>query len=140
MWANFISLSDNKADLARFLAEYLLGHGRELSNQYELVTSGGNNDSTKACSTQRGDVINLFCNHEEADTHLILHAQEAVANNYNRLIVLCRDTDVLLLLMNFLEKNKMLKPGWLVQVLSKESAFLYILSQISYPRISYRIF
>ena len=106
VWANFISLSDNKADLARFLSENLICHGREFFNQYELVTSGGYRDSTKACSTRRGNVLNLSCNHEEADTRLILHAQEAVSNNYNRLLVLCRDTDVFLLLIHFLGPNQ----------------------------------
>ena len=53
VWANFIALGDNKADLARFLSDYLLSHGREFSHQYELVTSGGHRDPTRACSTQR---------------------------------------------------------------------------------------
>ena len=105
MWKNFVALSDNKADLARFLTEYIMSHGREFSHQYELVTSGGYMDSTKACSTQRGEVPNLFSNHEEADTRLILHAHEAIANNFNRIVVLCRDTDVLLLLIQFFGKK-----------------------------------
>ena len=92
VWANFVALSNNKADLARFLTEYIMSHGREFSHQYELVTSVGFMDSTKVCSTQRGEVPNLFSNHEEADTRLILHAHEAIANNFNGIIVLCRDT------------------------------------------------
>ncbi|CAB3993808.1 Hypothetical predicted protein [Paramuricea clavata] len=47
VWANFVALSDNKADLARFLSEYIMSHGREFSHQYELVTSGGYMDQLR---------------------------------------------------------------------------------------------
>lgn len=94
------------ADLARLLSEYLICHGREFFNQYELVTNGGFRDSTKACSTHRCNVLNLSYNHEEADTCLTFHAQEAVSNNYNRLLVLCKDRDVFLLLIHFLGQNQ----------------------------------
>ena len=56
-------------------------------------------------STQRGDVATLSSNREEADTRLILHAYEAVTNNFNRLIVMCGDTDVLFLLIHFFGKK-----------------------------------
>ena len=60
-----------------------------------------------------GEVPNLFSNHEEADTRLILHAHEAIANNFNRIVVLCRDTDVLLLLIHFFGKNEEIET-WMV--------------------------
>ena len=87
MWAYFILLSDNKADLARFLTKYLLCHGREFSNQYELVTSGRNNDSAKACFNTEV-MLFIYSATTKKQTRLILHAQEEVANNYNRLTVL----------------------------------------------------
>ena len=38
-------------------------------------------------------------NHEEADTRLILHACEAADKQYGPELVICRDIDVLLLLV-----------------------------------------
>lgn len=105
VWANFISLADNKADLARYLSDYLVSHGIEISSHCELVTGGGFQDPTKAYSTHR-DVLPMLCNHEEADTRLIFHACEAVSNNFNRLLLLCRDTDVFLLLIHFLGQSQ----------------------------------
>lgn len=104
MWSNFVALSDNKEDRGRFLTEYMMSHGNGFSCQYELVTSGGYKDSTKACSTQRGEIASLSSNHEEADTRLILHPKEAIVNNFKRIIVFC--TDVLLSLIHFLEEMR----------------------------------
>ena len=74
--------------------------GKNLPVQYELVTGGGFLDATAARSTKRTDV-QLEANHEEAETRLILHACEAVSRGHKKFIVLCRDTDVVLLLLHF---------------------------------------
>ena len=50
----------------------------------------------------RTDQTKLSGNHEEADTILILHAREATDKGYERVIVIYRDTDVLLLLGYFM--------------------------------------
>ena len=39
---------------------------------------------------------------EKADTRLILHSCEAVSESYERILVICSDTDVLLLLLHFM--------------------------------------
>lgn len=39
--------------------------------------------------------------HEEADTHILLHAVDATAKGYQRLIIQCRDTYILVLLLVF---------------------------------------
>lgn len=66
-----------------------------------MVTGGGFLDDTEARSTRRDDV-KLRGNHEEADTRLILHASEAVVDGYQRVVVICGDTDVMLLLVHFI--------------------------------------
>lgn len=103
-WSQFIALDQNKADLANFLSEELMKRGIGLDQRHELVTGGGFTDPTCAKSTRR-DNINLAGNHEEADTRLILHACEAVTNGYERVLVMCRDTDVMLLLIHFLSSK-----------------------------------
>ena len=50
----------------------------------------------------RGDVVHLSANHEEADERLILQACDAVTSTFNRIVVVCTDTDVLLLLLHFI--------------------------------------
>jgi len=65
----------------------------------ELVTGCS---SQGAFSTTRGPILELAANNEEADTRLILHALEAVKSGYKRIVVKCRDTDVLLMLVHFL--------------------------------------
>ena len=45
----------------------------------------------------------LESNHEEADASIILHAQDARNNGYERTVIISNDTDVLVLLVHFLE-------------------------------------
>ena len=52
-------------------------------------------------STRRSEV-KLPGNHEEADTRLVLHSYEAVNQGYKKVLVICRDTDVMLLLVHFI--------------------------------------
>jgi hypothetical protein len=102
VWAQFITLNDNKADLAQFLSQYMMQNAKMLPNGCELVIGGGFSDHQKAQSSLRGDIPQLQANHEEADTRLILHACEAIERGKNRVLVVCNDTDVNLLLIHFL--------------------------------------
>ena len=47
-WANFISLGENKADLAKYLSNYLVVNHASITNHNncELVTGGGFQDPT----------------------------------------------------------------------------------------------
>ena len=40
----------------------------------------------------------LSSDHKEADTRIVLHARDAAVRGYHQVNVLCRDTDVLVLL------------------------------------------
>ena len=102
VWEHFISLDENKADLACFLSHHLIEHGKELADKYEVVTAGGFEDGHMAKSTRKGIMLQLQSDHEEADTRIILHALDAIANGYDRVLVHCQDTDVLLLMIHFL--------------------------------------
>ncbi|XP_066016091.1 uncharacterized protein, partial [Pocillopora verrucosa] len=91
---------DNKASLAHFLST-------EISESYsappgrELVINGGFKEPLKVWSsdTSRQDVRELASDHEEADTRIVLHARDAAARRYKQVNILCRDTDVLVLLL-----------------------------------------
>ena len=101
VWSNFIASDENKADLARFLTEIIVTKGTDLPQQCELVTGGRFSCATHARSTSRSEV-KLQGNHEEADTRLVLHSCEAVNQGYKRVLVICSDTDAMLLLVHFI--------------------------------------
>ena len=101
VWSQFISLDAKKANLAEFLSTYMMEHGN-LPHGCELMTGGGCRDHVTAKSTIYRDIADLRSNHEEADTRLILHAIHAVTiTQCSRILVVGRDTDVLLLLIHF---------------------------------------
>ena len=55
--------------------------------------------------TSRQDVRELASDHEnEADTRIVLHARDAAARGYKQVNILCRDTDVIVLLLAHLEQ------------------------------------
>ena len=97
VWDQFIALEDNKADLPAFLSAELLREAESMPD-CEIIAGGGFPDSASAKSSKR-EVANLCANHEEVDSRLIVHAKNAIACNFKRIVVMCRDTDVLLLLL-----------------------------------------
>ena len=49
--------------------------------------------------TSQQDIRELASDHEQADTRIVLHAQDAAARGYKQVNILCRDTEVLVLLL-----------------------------------------
>ncbi|KAG1654512.1 hypothetical protein GQR58_024970 [Nymphon striatum] len=95
---SFLSLSENKADLAAFLSEAMVEMAEEqLNPTHELVVAGGFEDLLKVWISTDRSTDHLSSNHEEADTRLILHAADASQQGYERCVLQCRDTDVLVL-------------------------------------------
>ena len=93
-WSNFLALSENKADLARFLSEHLIENAPQ---DKVIVVAAGFTNKKKAQSSSETVDPSVFCaDHEEADTRIILHC---IANSCDSVVVLARDTDVLLLLV-----------------------------------------
>jgi len=91
----------NKTDLARFLSDVIMIKGEDLPERHEMVTWVWSIIATNARSTRRNQT-KLSRNHEEVDTRLILYACETADREYERVLVICRDTDVLLLLLHFM--------------------------------------
>ena len=94
-----MALSDNKADYARFLSEELILQAPEGK---EIVASGGFVDELDVRSSKAiSNLDHLKSNHEGAGTRIIL---QAVNYNCHMLIISCRDTDVLVLLVSYFHK------------------------------------
>ena len=101
-WDSFIGLGANKADLAKFLSHELIDNAPD---DKVIIVSGGFQDKQEAKSNQDDiDLSYLRGNHEEADTRIILHSIHAGRAGYNTIVVHCRDTDVLVLLISHLDK------------------------------------
>ena len=98
-WDNFISSSENKANLAAFLSAGLTTSS--IHKDREIVTAGGFTVIDRAVSSTGRDIESLKSDQEEADTRIILHVEEASDEGYERLIICCKDTDVLVLLTFF---------------------------------------
>jgi len=90
-WQKFLSNSENKRKLFELLAD-------EISS---ATIPGVQLISTKhkdAVSSTRDDMDILRpCNHEEADTRILLHVADAANQGITRVLVRSRDTDVLVL-------------------------------------------
>ena len=93
-WSQFINLPDNNANLAEFLSDSLMDFGQTLTDR-EIVTAGGFNELLETRSSIGRGLEMLKADHEEADNRIVLHALEACEEGYERIIVFCRDTDVL---------------------------------------------
>ena len=107
-WTTYISVPENRASLAKFLSEEMI------NAEGEIITSGGFEQQDHAMSNQNSDVSGLFATHEEADTRIILHGGHALSKEFQRLIVVCKDTDVLLMLYahsEFLPNQIWMKAG-----------------------------
>lgn len=113
VWKHFIDLSENKAQLASFLSQQLMEKAKSLPENCELVTAGGFESINTASSSTRASVEYLQADHEEADTRLVLHSKEAHGQGYGRTVVICADTDVLVLLIHF--RGLLSKEVWMKQ-------------------------
>ncbi len=102
-WKQFIDLPENKTNLSEFLSSQLMIKAQSL-NGYEVIVAAGFADIEDTRSSQGRDMRNLMSNHEEADTRIILHGIDAQQQGFNQLVVVCQDTDVLVLLTHFADK------------------------------------
>jgi hypothetical protein len=97
----FIDFPENKSNLTQFLSEQLLSKRKDTLTNCEVITAGGFADETVAESLHGSDVHPLESNHDEADTRIILHGIESCQAGFERFIISCRDTYVLVLLVHF---------------------------------------
>ena len=99
-WDKYISNCKNKTNLCNFVSTSFCHTGQEkLPENKKIIIGGGFRDERKGLSISRGtcsDIPGLQSNHEEADTHLLLHAKCA-SENAVRIVIQSPDTDVLVI-------------------------------------------
>ena len=96
----YINNAANKVSLSAFVTEAWIEMAKQrLPADKELVIGGGATDGQLALSIKNGEctkVTALHCDHEEADTRMLLHAKHA-SRDAQRVVIQSPDTDVLLL-------------------------------------------
>ena len=96
-WNQFTNLEEKKTDLAKLISEELCCQVAD----GKIVTAGGFETPEMAkCSPERDSGI-LCATHEEADTCILLHANDALQHGFDQTVIACPDTDMLLFLVQF---------------------------------------
>ncbi len=89
-WQEFLRIDDNKVELFSFLATYISA----LDTGKQIITT----HRAEVICTRSRDTSGLApCSHEEADTRIFLHLEDAVKEGYTKVSVRTVDTDVLVL-------------------------------------------
>jgi hypothetical protein len=89
-WQEFLRIDENKVELFSFLATHVsaLNTGKQIISTHHA----------DVLCTQTRDTSGLApCSHEEADTRILLHLEDAVKEGYTKVSVRTVDTDVLVL-------------------------------------------
>ncbi|KAK3703666.1 hypothetical protein QZH41_002431 [Actinostola sp. cb2023] len=89
-WKEFLRVDENKRELFKFLAECI----SNLDVQKQIITTYGDQ---VLCTLPRDTSSLAPCSHEEADTRMMLHVQDAVQHGYEKIMLRTVDTDVLIL-------------------------------------------
>ena len=104
-WKKFLKFGKNKEALVQFLFQHWCTCKSGILHGLTLYVSHGNecHQLLPAAADDREVIVqmidDLCCDHEEADTRLLLHASHAT--DYQNIIIRSPDTDVFILLIHF---------------------------------------
>ena len=101
-WKAFLSESSNKTALVEFLVdEWKNSKFATTFHRFPLFTTCNDKffkfQSNDGITVERENVPGLMCDHEEADTRMLLHAKNASDEGNTTVIIRTPDTDVLVL-------------------------------------------
>lgn len=91
-WQNFLRRDENKKELFDLLSNYV--QSIQIDGKQIIVTR--DTGAISSTSISNSHMISP-CNHEEADTRVLLHAHHAVVQGYSRIMIRTVDTDVIVL-------------------------------------------
>ncbi|KAG7156429.1 hypothetical protein Hamer_G006188, partial [Homarus americanus] len=115
-WQNFLRNSDNKEELFSFLSNKLCSWLSKKVNNYKKQV---------LTIPPRKDTANLApCNHEEADTRMMVHAADALECGHRRILIRTVDTDIVILAVALEnERSEVLDELWLTFGTGKNRLF-----------------
>lgn len=90
-WQQFLCDDGNKTELFAFLVKHIQ---RLVITSKQIVTTNG---SAVVCSPPKDTSRLAPCNHEEADTRMILHLADAVREGFKKILLCTGNTDVVVL-------------------------------------------
>ena len=106
---NFICSTENKLSLLRYLAESWTDDMVSAGIPVKFFIAGGFDGATRTVMVSEGhteDVTLLQCNHEDADTRMVVHALYSIhILNAERIVLHCNDTDVIVLCIYYCWRN-----------------------------------
>ena len=89
-WQEFLRINENKTELFSFLASFVIA----INTDKQIITT----KDTHVLSNIDQNMSNISpCSHEEADTRIFLHLEDAVRKGYNSAVIRTVDTDVVVL-------------------------------------------
>ena len=108
-WASFLHNNENKKELFCFLSEKIA----KISTPNKIIYTTHLNNvlSTYSDPNESNNEIDP-CNHEEADTRMLLHAAHAARNGHSKVVLQTVDTDVVVLAISQMH-NLHLSELWL---------------------------
>ena len=99
-WQNFLRVDSNKTELFKFLSTALLEWFDQEDKQ--LVITDGEAVLSKPLLP---DLTSLDpCNHEEADSRMLLHASHAAKHGHHSIVIRTVDTDVVVLAVSVVQE------------------------------------
>ena len=93
-WHDFLTVTENKVGLCEFLTEKIKESTIWPTNDKQLVVTNG---QSVICIPEMETTQLAPCNHEEADTRLMVHIKDAMNKGHRQILVRTNDTDVLVL-------------------------------------------
>ena len=99
-WKEFLRVDQNKQELFKYLAECVTS----IEVEKQVISTHGK-QVLSIMPISRDNIGRLApCNHEEADTRMLLHAADAVQCGFTKILLRTVDTDVLILAVAFVER------------------------------------
>ena len=99
-WQEFLRVDENKSELFYFLAETNLDES-DIQGKTVIFTYNESVRVAAGCVDVSGVEC---CNHEEADTRIILHSYHAAGSGYDTVKIRTVDTDVVVLAISFFSR------------------------------------
>ena len=97
-WQQFLQVDENKSELFHLLAQDLLKCHAVQSFEGLVVAT----DRTEVVTSGNHNGLNLRpCNHEEADTRILLHVRDAASCGHRKIAIRTVDTDVVVIALSF---------------------------------------
>lgn len=99
-WHEFLRVNENKTELFAFLANHIVFP--DFGSNKQVISTLG---QQVLCNPPRGDVSILApCNHEEADTRMMVHVADAVQKGLTKVLLRTVDTDVVVIAIAISQK------------------------------------